>query len=68
MIKKILFLLFVFSSTVYAADDDHDHSAHSDEKFYVGIDFELMNDSQSPYVLKKTEKIMVVEAFWYGWV
>lgn len=55
MIKKILFLLIVFSSTVYA-----------EEKFNVGIDFELMNDSQSPYVLKKTEKIMVVEAFWYG--
>ena len=55
MIKKILLLLFVFSSTIYA-----------EEKFNVGIDFELINDSQSPYVLKKTEKITVVEAFWYG--
>ena len=55
LLTKLLVLTFVLSKCAYAADDehDHDHSAHSDEKFYVGIDFELMNDSQSPYVLKK---------------
>ena len=41
LLTKLLILTFVLSKCVYAADDehDHDHSAHSDEKFYghVGI-------------------------------
>ena len=41
LLTKLLILTFVLSKCAYAADDehDHDHSAHSDEKFYghVGI-------------------------------
>lgn len=55
MIKKILFLFIIFSSAI-----------HAEEKFIAGIDFELMNDSATSYELKKTDKITVVEAFWYG--
>ena len=55
MIKKISILFFVLTTIIFA-----------DESFEEGIDFELMNDSPSLYVLKKAEKINVVEAFWYG--
>ena len=55
MIKKILFLFIIFTSTIYA-----------EEKFTEGTDYELMNSEPSPYALNKKRKILVVEAFWYG--
>jgi len=55
MIKKIL-ILFLLSTTLIFAD----------ESFEEGIDFELINDSPSAYELKENDKILVVEAFWYG--
>ena len=55
MIKKILFIFILLISNVYA-----------DEKFEEGIDFELIIDEPSEYQLKKSNKINVVEAFWYG--
>jgi len=53
--KKIFFILFLFSSTLQAQ-----------EKFVEGIDYELINDDPSLYVSKKNNKIKVIEAFWYG--
>lgn len=55
MIKKILLIFVLFISNVYA-----------NEKFEEGIDFELMTDRPSEYQQKKSDKINVVEAFWYG--
>ena len=55
MIKKILFI-FTISTTLLFAD----------EKFVEGVDFQLINDNPSSYEQKKSKKILIVEAFWYG--
>ena len=55
MIKKILFI-FTISTTLLFAD----------EKFVEGVDFQLINDIPSSYEQKKSKKILIVEAFWYG--
>jgi len=55
MIKKILFIFIIFTSILSA-----------DETFEEGIDYELINSKPSLYELKKLEKIVVIEAFWYG--
>ena len=55
MIKKILFI-FTISTTLLFAD----------EKFVEGVDFQLINDNPSSYEQKKSKKVLIVEAFWYG--
>ena len=55
MIKKIFFI-FIISTTIFSAD----------EKFIEGVDFQLINNNPSAYEQKKSKKILVVEAFWYG--
>ena len=55
MIKKIFFI-FIISTTVLFAD----------EQFIEGVDFQLINDNASTYEQKKSKKILIVEAFWYG--
>ena len=55
MIKKILFIFIIFTSLLSA-----------EETFEEGIDYELINSKPSLYELKKLEKIVVIEAFWYG--
>ena len=55
MLKKIIFIFIVLISFV-----------HANENFEAGVDFELMNNNPSDFVTKKTDKILVVEAFWYG--
>ena len=55
MIKKILFI-FTISTTLLFAD----------EKFGEGVDFKLINNNPSSYEQKKSKKILIVEAFWYG--
>ena len=55
MIKKILFI-FTISTTLLFAD----------EKFVEGVDFQLINDNPSSYEQKKSKKIIILEAFWYG--
>ena len=55
MIKKIFFI-FIVSTTIFSAD----------EKFIEGVDFQLINNNPSAYEQKKSKKILVVEAFWYG--
>jgi hypothetical protein len=46
LLTKLLVLTFVLSKCAYAADDehDHDHSAHSDEKFYGHVGIRLHAD------------------------
>ena len=55
MTKKILFIFIIFNSIL-----------HADEMFEEGVDYELINSEPSLYELKKLEKIVVIEAFWYG--
>jgi len=55
MIKKILVIFIIFVATLNAED-----------KFEQGIDYELMHNDPSSYELNKIDKILVVEAFWYG--
>ncbi len=55
MIKKIFFI-FIISTTLLFAD----------EQFIEGVDFQLINDNASAYEQKKSKKILIVEAFWYG--
>ena len=55
MMKKLLFLFILFSSISYSADN-----------FEAGVDYELMHKNPSDYQLKKSNKIIVIEAFWYG--
>ena len=55
MIKKILVFYFLFTSILYA-----------EVSFTEGVDYELISDSPSAYALKESNKIKVIEAFWYG--
>ena len=55
MIKKILVIFIIFVATLNAED-----------KFEQGIDYELMHNDPSSYELNKIDKILVIEAFWYG--
>ena len=55
MIKKILFIFTVSTTLLFA-----------DEKFVEGVDFQLINDNPSSYEQKKSKKVLIVEAFWYG--
>ena len=55
MIKKILVFYFLFTSILYA-----------EVLFNEGVDYELISNSPSAYTLKESNKIKVIEAFWYG--
>ena len=55
MIKKILVFYFLFTSILYA-----------EVLFNEGVDYELISNSPSAYALKESNKIKVIEAFWYG--
>ena len=53
--RNLLFLSIFFSSFIQAQDS-----------FIEGTDYQLIDDQPSSYVLKKSNHIKVVEAFWYG--
>ena len=55
MMKKLLFLFILFSSISYSADN-----------FEEGVDYELMHKYPSDFQQEKSNKIKVIEAFWYG--